>query len=144
MKPGQAIHVQLSDVDGNPLPIENILVGIHLFTIGNYRYGFEAGRTDANGQIVVTYEDLETQRRQNGAFFIMDYNTPLEDCDPVAKFVVLAEDELRRRQQESIKVFGKEPTFATPWPSNRLVAVEPAAIELSAKVVRVCLRARRL
>src|ERR1700734_1273658 len=113
MKPGQAIHVQLSDVNGKPLAIENILVEIHLFTTGNYRYGFEAGRTDANGQIVVTYQDLETQRQENGAFFIMDYNTPLEDCDPVAKFVVPAEYELRRRQQEVIKVFGKEPTFAT-------------------------------
>jgi hypothetical protein len=142
MKPGQAIHVQLADIDGKPLPIENILVWIHLYTLGNYRYGFEAGRTNAEGRLVVTYDDLEKQRREDGAFFVMDYNTPLEECDPIAKLIVDSEGELRSRQQGALKSSGKQPTFATPWPSNRFVEVESTTVELAERVVNVELSAR--
>src|ERR1700722_19706698 len=112
MRPGESLHIQLSDEDGNPLPIANVYVVIHLFTRGNYRYGFEAGRTDADGRIVVTYDSLEAERRENGRMFIMDYNTPLEDCDSVSTLLVYPEQELRERRKRGLRSFLQEPNWA--------------------------------
>jgi hypothetical protein len=144
MRQGDSLHIQLSEAQGSPLTIANVYVVIQLFTRGNYRYGFMAGHTDAAGRIVVTYDSLEEQRRENSAMFIMDYNTQLEDCDPVAKLVVYSEQDLRAKRSKALKTFGNEPSWATPWPSNALVEVTPLTIQLMAPTVRVNLPARRL
>jgi hypothetical protein len=144
MKPGQAIHIQLTDAEARPLPIDNVLVQIEFFKNGNYRYGFEAGRTDDRGQLIVSYDDVENQRRKRSVENLMDYNTRLEDCDPVAKITILSDRELRSREQKVLKNYGREPDWAQAWPSNARVEADQKTIELSGQAINVELLTRRV
>ena len=82
MQPQQSILVTLETELGVALRANNILIDIKLFTRGNLRYQLKAGRTDANGTLLITYSALAKQRASNAMQFLMDYNTPLTDCDP--------------------------------------------------------------
>lgn len=93
--------------------------------------------------MLVVYEDLEKRRRENGALFIMDYNTPLEACDLVAKLFVLTETELRTRRKSVLNYWKKDADWAEPWPSNSRVAVKPVVVRLVEQKMNVQLTARR-
>jgi hypothetical protein len=144
MKPGQTIHIQLTDAEARPLPIDNVLVQIEFFTNGNYRYGFEAGRTDDRGQLIVSYDDVENRRRKCSLENLMDYNTRLDDCDPIAKIAILSERELRSREQKVVRNYGREPEWADAWPSNARLEAEEKTVELSGQTVNVEVLARRV
>jgi len=137
MKRGQSIYVQLVDETGAPLPAENIMVQIEFFTNGNYRYGFEAGRTDRKGRLVVTYDDLDKRRAALSRENLMDYNTRLEECDTTAKIVILSDDELRSRQQKALQFYGTQPDWAKVWPSNAQITARSRTMDLSEQTVRV-------
>lgn len=142
MKPGQSIHIQLLDETGAPLPAENIIVHIEFFTNGNYRYGFEAGRTDKKGRLVVSYDELEHRRLSLSSEFLMDYNTKLDECDPIIKIVILSEEELRSRQRKVLRFYGTEPDWAKAWPSNARIKAESKTVDLANQVTTVDIPAR--
>jgi hypothetical protein len=137
MKPGQSIQIQLTDEERRPLPIGNVMVQLELFTKGNYRYGFEAGRTDESGRLIVSYDDVEERRRRCSQQNLMDYNTRLEECDPTIRIVILPEQELLLRQQKVLQSYGREPDWAAFWPSNARVKAQEQAVELTGQVVKV-------
>src|SRR5260221_1542340 len=107
MKPNQSVEIQLVDVSGAPLRLGNILLESHFFTNGNLRYSFKVGRTDNNGQLRFSYADVDVIRRQYGAENLMDYNTPLEDCDPAITVVVPSEEQLREQQKSALKFYNR-------------------------------------
>jgi hypothetical protein len=137
MKQGQTIHVQLSTKEGQPLPIGNILLLIHFFTGGNYCYGFEAGRTDDTGQLTLSYDDVEKRRRTSAQEFLMDYNTKLEECDPVVKIIVPSEQELLSRKQKVVENYGQIPDWAASWQSNARIKAQEETVELVGQTVVV-------
>jgi hypothetical protein len=59
----------------------NVILDAILYTQGRKRYQFYAGRTDSNGHLCLTFDALENERRVNQTFSIMDYNTPVSECD---------------------------------------------------------------
>ncbi len=144
MKPGQSIQIQLTDERARPLRIDNIVVQIEFFTKGNYRYEFEAGRTDENGKLIVSYDDLEKQRYKSSMENLMDYNTKLEECDPTVRLAILTEQDLRLKRQKVKQLYEKEPDWAAIWPSNAYIEAEAKTIELSSQTVRVELRAHKI
>jgi hypothetical protein len=137
MKPGQSINIQLTTGDKKPLPISDVLVLINLFTGGKYRYGFVAGRTDKEGRLIVSYEDIEKLRRANAQEFLMDYNTKLEDCDPFVQIVVPSEKDLLDRKEKVFQNFGRTPEWAVIWPSNAKVRSQENTVKLVGQTVEV-------
>jgi len=137
MKQGQEIHIQVSTKEGQPLLIGNILVLIHFFTGGNYRYGFEAGRTDDAGHLTISYDDVEKRRRSSAQEFLMDYNTKLEECDPIVQIIVPSEQELLSRKQRVVENFGRIPDWAATWPSNAEIKPQEKTVELVGQAVKV-------
>ena len=96
MRPGSLLQIQLNDSDNLPLAIAKVFVDVAFQKEGRERYRFEAGETDSSGQISASYEHFEKIRRDNQSFAIMDYNTMLEDCDPVITVNVPTPAELIR------------------------------------------------
>jgi hypothetical protein len=144
MKPGQSIQIQLTDERARPLRIDNIVVQVEFFTKGNYRYGFEAGRTDENGRLIVSYDDVEKQRHKSSMKNLMDHNTKLEECDPTVRLTILTEQELRLKRQKVGQFYEKEPDWAAIWPSNAYIEAEATKVELSSETVSVEIRARKI
>jgi hypothetical protein len=81
MKPEQIIKIQLVTGRGEPLRLDKVFSSVRLFTKGNYCYGFRLNSTDENGQLIIRYDDIEKARKSSAQESIMDYNTPLKDCD---------------------------------------------------------------
>jgi hypothetical protein len=139
MKPGQIVEIQLEDASGAPLRLGNVFLEIRFFTRGNYRYGFNIGRTDSCGTLRVSYSDVETLRAENAKQSLMDYNTPLIDCDPVIEIRVPTEEELRSRLESVQKSYGTVPAWAQHWPSNGEVEAQPRKIELEDSITQVAI-----
>jgi len=135
MKPGQTINIQLTSGDGKPLPIGDVLVLVNLFTGGRYRYGFIAGRTDERGRLNISYDDIEMLRRTNAKEFLMDYNTKLEDCDPLVQIVVPSQEDLLARKERVFENFGRTPDWAVTWPSNAKVKAQESTVKLVRQTV---------
>lgn len=137
MKPGQTINIQLTTGDKKPLPIRNVLVLINLFTGDKYRYGFVVGRTDESGKLNVSYDDIEKLRRDHAQEFLMDYNTKLEQCDPLVQIIVPSEEELLARKQRVVENYGQIPDWAVIWPSNANVRAQESMVNLVGQTVEV-------
>jgi hypothetical protein len=134
MRPDQSIEVQLLDKSGKRLAVGNVLVDLHLYARGNFRFAFRVGRTDSEGKLTITYADVEAQRRANAEFNLMDYNTKLDDCDPRVEIVVASEKELRDQYENVLRSYKKPPAWAADWPANAQVTGHREPIELSGKV----------
>jgi len=137
MKPGQSIQIQLESPSGVPLALKNVLLEICLFTHGNFRYCFKVGRTDSKGELRISYSDLENLRAENAKQFLMDYNNPLEDCDPTIELRIPSEQELRDASENVVKSYGRPPDWAAHWPSNAQVYAEPKKVSLKKPLTQV-------
>ena len=114
MNPDQKVFIQLVNEKGEPFALENVLVDIDLFTVSNFRYRFIIGR----GQLNFTYSDVEKLRLDNAHYFLMDYDTRLEECDPAIRISVPSDHELKARNENAIRPFHKSPEWTARWPSN--------------------------
>ena len=94
-----AIEIQLTDANGTALNLANVLLDAVLYVQGHTRYRFHAGVTNARGCLLLTFDALDKERLKNQAFSIMDYNTPLQECDPLVDLVVPSPSELQLRQE---------------------------------------------
>jgi hypothetical protein len=137
MKQGQEIHVQMSTKEGQPLPVGNILLLIHFFVGGNYRFGFELGRTDDAGHLTVSYDEVEKRRHSAAQEFLMDYNTKLEECDSAVQIIAPSEQDLLSRKQRVIENYGRIPDWAVAWPSNARIRPQTRRVELVGQAVEV-------
>ena len=144
MNPDQSIHIQLERGKGRPLRIGNVLLAIQFFTAGNYRYEFTVGRTDESGLSKVSYGDIEMLRSTHAKFFLMDYNTRLEDCDPAVRIIIPTEGELRRAFEAAVKVYDKPPDWARDWPQNSRVEASPQTTQLTGPVTNVLIPCKEL
>ncbi len=124
MKPDQSIEIQLVNEHGKPLAVSNVLMIIYFFTKGNFRYAFGLGVTDANGNLRAFYADIEQSRKKNSEFWVMDYNTKLDDCDPQVKIFIPSEQYLREANEKALHTFGEPPPWAKTWPANARVKVQ--------------------
>jgi hypothetical protein len=133
MKPDQLIEIQLVNGDGKPLAVANVLMNIYFFTKGNFRYAFGLGFTDANGHLRASYSDIEESRRKNSEFWVMDYNTELDECDLQVKIFTPSEQYLREANEKALQTFGEPPPWAKTWPANAQVKVQKEEIYVELK-----------
>jgi hypothetical protein len=97
MRPGSILDIQLSGGHGEPLAIPHVIVEVMFLQGGRERYRFDAGETDVGGHLSVSYDRFENIRKDNQSFALMDYNTRLEECDPILVVRVPTMAELSQR-----------------------------------------------
>jgi hypothetical protein len=103
------ITVQLCDGKGNPLSIAGVHLDVRFYTRGRFRYSFSLGATDVHGSSCTTFGELERQFQANRRFFLMDYNTPLSDCDTLVGVAAPTADELAEREAARSKWWPEAP-----------------------------------
>ena len=130
MQSQQSLSIHLKSPSGDTLRIENVLFEVTFFTHGTVRYRFFIGSTDSMGILRASYDDIERIRRRNAEQFIMDYNTPLEECDDLIEVAAPSESALRRIAENVTKIFGASPDWSLKWPANCKVTVWPSKISL--------------
>ncbi len=125
--------------DGKPLAVAEVLMNIYFFTKGNFRYAFGLGLTDANGHLRASYSDIEESRKKNSEFWVMDYNTKLDDCDPQVKIFIPSEEYLREANKKALDTFREPSPWAKTWPANARVKVqkEETCVELKGPTTHV-------
>jgi len=137
MKPGQSLEIRLVDSKGQPAHLSNIVVEVHFFTRGNYRFGFKVGRTDESGHLSTSYSEIEALRGRDAEENLMDYNTRLDDCDPTVEIVVPSERELREQANNAQRIYQTLPDWAEIWPSNARANAAEASVQLVGQIVFV-------
>ena len=133
MTPNQSIDVQLLDGTRSALAVANVLINIYFFTKGNFRYAFGLGSSDANGHLSASYSDIESSRQRHAKFWIMDYNTKLDDCDQRVKIFIPSEQYLLEAHEKVLRNFGEPPPWAVNWPANARIKVEDEEIYVELK-----------
>lgn len=141
MQRGQIIEIQLVDRSGTQVRMANVLPEIRVFYRGRTErplYSFEVWSTDTGGRCEIRFEDLEVQRMLLGSGDLMDFNTPLTDCDPVVEVRIAPESEFEARKRRPWRTSWWRPAWLTDWPANgQLEPVEPKRVTLSGRVTRV-------
>ena len=116
MTPEQTILVQLVDKSGGSLHLPGVYVDVEFYTRGNYRYGFRLSPTNDNGELHIDYGMVEGKRAEGARIFLMDYNTPITDCDSRIKIYVPAAEELKKAHEGIGRWFdGRTPAYAAGW-----------------------------
>ena len=129
MKPEQSIVVELVDEAGASLQLAGVYVDLELYTRGRYRYGFRLGATNNSGRICIDYEMVEEKRSEGARVFLMDYNTPITDCDRRVKIHVPTADELKKAYDGIGQWFeGKKPAYAEGWRTANNAKIESKEI----------------
>ncbi len=93
-----SITVRLVDSTGNGLPITNVSVDVRFYMEGRHRYGLALGRTESDGVTRTSLAAIQDQLDENRRFSLMDYNTPLSECDDEIGVYVPDPDELAQRE----------------------------------------------
>jgi hypothetical protein len=90
-------EIQLADHAGNPIRKDGVLVDVVLFVGGRVRYQFNSGATNDCGSLEIDHARLDELRLSNQKFSLMDYNTPLSDCDSTIEVLIPSVTELEQR-----------------------------------------------
>ena len=115
MNPESELTVQLVGSDGGALELAGIEVDIRFYMHGQTRYTLILGRTDDNGVVRTHLSDIERQLQENRRVFLMDYNTPLSECDSVVGIVTPSVEDLAQREASRQKWWPETvPTPETP------------------------------
>lgn len=134
MKPAHSILLQLVDLSGNHLKIPDVITDIALFTKERFRYSFRLHPTNASGQTLVHYQDLENQRASSAQECLMDYNTSLDECDASVQISVPAMADLQRAHEIATRWAGRgsTPEYARIWltAKNGEIKAEPVLAKL--------------
>ena len=144
MKPDQSIELHLVRPTGEAANISNVVLDIHFRTNGNFRYGFRLGHTDQHGRLSVAYADLETLRRRDAEENLMDYNTPLDNCDPEVKILLVSEQQLREQANNAVRFYRTLPAWAGNWPANKTLKAWEGVVELGGPVTLVSVPAEEV
>jgi hypothetical protein len=133
MKPTDVLDVQLVDVQERLIRMRNVSISVDFFLHGNHRYGFRLGPTDADGHLRVTYGDVEERRLASLKVQPWDYKTRLDECDPIVRLSVPAQDELDAAIRIATSFnMGVVPPDAEQWAraNNRHVSCNAVEVEL--------------
>lgn len=133
MKPTQTLIIQVGDEMGKPLHLHGIYIDVEFYINGQHRYGFRFGPTDCKGRLNITYSDVEAERGLEAKFNLMDYNTPLDDCDDCLKVKIPSADVLRKAYEWQAKTLsGGASPEAEGWlkSANPKLGGEEISVEL--------------
>ena len=103
--------IQIADRAGNPIAKGGIVVDVVLFFRHKVRYRFAFGTTNEFGLVKIDSDLVEKIRLSNQKFNLMDYNTPLADCDATLEFVVPTSIELEQRIEAARRWFPEDEAF---------------------------------
>ena len=116
MKPGQTLTLKFLDESKKPLLLSGIYVDLDFYMNGQQRYGFRFGSTNHRGELCIGYQDVERKRVADSKYNLMDYNTPLDDCDDLVRISVPSMDKLKEAYEWNTKCFaGKASEDAKGW-----------------------------
>jgi hypothetical protein len=116
LRPEQEILVALVDAAGISLHLPRVYVDLELYNRRSSRYGFRLGATNNSGTVRIDYRSVEEKRSEGASVFLMDYSTPITDCDDRVKIHVPTADELRQAYQVIGQWFeGAKPAYAEGW-----------------------------
>ena len=104
------INVRLVRSDGEPLSISDVLINIRFYVEGRFRYQFILGRTGADGVCRASFQDIEGELEGNRRFFLMDYNTPLEDCDSKVGIFAPSGDQIAEWEAGRAEIWPETPS----------------------------------
>lgn len=104
---GAELKVELVRLDGIALALANVALDINFYVSGVKLYSFSAGETDAKGVCSMNYQHVFEQWLENRRLFLMDYNTPLQDCDDEVGIWAPSATELDRRLSAVKRWYGK-------------------------------------
>jgi hypothetical protein len=134
MKLEQTVLVRLVDLCGKRICLDRIFFTIALFVDGKLRYQFLLGYTDLNGQFVVDYEKLESERIRGAKECPMDYKTLLHECDKQFRLSLPTVENLSKSYEVATRWDGKgvTPDYAKEWllANNGKVRAEDVFAEL--------------
>ena len=117
---GEELTVQLRDAEGEPVRVAGVHLDLLFYVEGRFRYSFSLGRTDVHGVCRTTFEDVEQQLEANRRLFLMDYNTPLSDCDRLVGITAPAASELVEREASRAKWWPDEPPMYVGAANDRV------------------------
>jgi hypothetical protein len=141
MQPHQRIDIQLVNSTGDPVRLAKVLPEIRFFykgKLGRPRYRFDVWSTDGDGHCVISFEDLDMKRRLLGNGDLMDFNTPLTECDPMVEIWIPPESEFELRKQHMWRESWWRPAWLTDWPANGLLEPsDPKRVTLSGRITPV-------
>jgi hypothetical protein len=105
----EQLTVRLRDAKGEPVHIAGVELDLRFYIEGRFRYSFSLGRTDAHGVCHTSFQEIERQLEASRQIFLMDYNTPLADCDTLVGIAAPTAREIAERQASQAKYWPKEP-----------------------------------
>jgi hypothetical protein len=89
------IHVRVVEA-ATSKSIPNIVLGINLFANHKDNYGFPLPITNDKGAIEVSREWLSHKVDQIRSVFLMDYSSPLDDCQPKFELIFFDGEGIKR------------------------------------------------
>jgi hypothetical protein len=114
------LTVRLRDGNGDAVRIAGVHLDLRFYTQGRFRYSFSLGKTDVHGACHTTIEQLESQLEANQRLFLMDYNTPLAECDTLVGIVAPRAGELVEREAARAKWWPNEPSMSARAANDRV------------------------
>lgn len=134
MKDDFKFAVQLADRDGSPIT-KVVFIDAIVYLKRKVRYRFNLGATDSSGLIEVSFSRLEQIRQENQEGNIMDYNTPLTDCDSIIELVVPSAMELEQRREAARHWYGEDGSSAPGIveSQNEEIACAPTTVDVDAE-----------
>jgi hypothetical protein len=133
MKPSQTLTLKVLDESKKPLLLSGIYVDLDFYMNGQQRYGFRFGPTNHRGELRIGYQDVEKKRVADSKYNLMDYNTPLDDCDDLVRISIPSMDKLKDAYEWKIKWFAdKSSEDAKGWlnAANAKIKADETSVKL--------------
>jgi hypothetical protein len=143
MKPTQTLIIQFVDEKEEPSLLVNMYVDLLFFIRSRYCYGFRFGPTNAQGKLCIAYQDVENERAKAAKYNLMDYNTPIDNCDDILKIKLPSADELRKAYEWQTKSHtGGASVEAKNWinAANSKVKCDETSVELKGTETVISIR----
>jgi hypothetical protein len=104
-----ALAVQLCNRTGDVVRVAGVHLDIRFYMEGRFRYSFLLGQTNSQGISPISFDHLQRQLEANQRLFLMDYNTPLADCDNLVGIIAPTGAELIEREAYRAEFWPHEP-----------------------------------
>lgn len=111
--------------------LKRIAVSMTIFAHKKNDYHFSPPLTDSNGKTVIRRSDVEREIAKTRAFWLMDYQSTLDECHPRVLVTVPSADDIQKgvksceENPEMVRHFGWERALKEVK-ENRNAEIEPA------------------
>ncbi|GHC14183.1 hypothetical protein [Cerasicoccus arenae] len=142
MKKNNEIIIQLVEHGSqNKLQLPDVYFDIRFFVSDRFRYCFWFGPSDSNGQLRITYDEVERKRCENSHESLMDYNTPVEELDDRIEISIPNVASQKKAYEIATRWAGKgtPPPYAKAWleSNNKLISAEPLTAKVSSGLIYI-------